>query len=144
MTQTTIPSPTRSGDATDETDFNEDFRLNPSTGRITVRSDASINQDTKPTYSVTITATDPYGGTDKAAVTIYVTDMPVSVTPHPPINLQASPTDGHVTLTWQGSVDNFHVSGYRIQRYQGHHSGWQTVVRRSSQPPTSFHGTTPE
>ena len=113
---------------TDETDFNEDFRLNPSTGRITVRSDASINQDTKPSYSVTITATDPYGGTDTAAVTIYVTDMPVSVTPHPPINLQASPTDGHVTLTWQGSVDNFHVSGYRIQRYQGHHSGWQTVT----------------
>ena len=113
---------------TDETDFNQDFRLNPSTGRITVRSDASINQDTKLMYSVTITATDPYGGTDTVAVTIYVTDMPVNVTPHPPINLQASPTDDHVTLTWQGSVDNFHVSGYRIQRYQGHRSGWQTVT----------------
>ena len=113
---------------TDETDFNQDFRLNPSTGRITVRSDASINQDAKPMYSVTITATDPYGGTDTVAVTIYVTDIPVNVTPHPPINLQASPTDDHVTLTWQGNVDNFHVSGYRIQRYQGHRSGWQTVA----------------
>ena len=113
---------------TEETDFNQDFRLNPSTGRITVRSDASINQDTKLMYSVTITATDPYGGTDTVAVTIYVTDMPVNVTPHPPINLQASPTDDHVTLTWQGSIDNFHVSGYRIQRYQGHRSGWQTVT----------------
>ena len=113
---------------TDETDFNQDFRLNPSTGRITVRSDASINQDTKLMYSVTITATDPYGGTDAVAVTIYVTDMPVNVTPHPPINLQASPTDDHVTLTWQGNVDNFHVSGYRIQRYQGHRSGWQTAT----------------
>ena len=113
---------------TDETDFNQDFRLNPSTGRITVRSNASINQDTKLMYSVTITATDPYGGTDTITVTIYVTDMPVNVTPHPPINLQASPTDDHVTLTWQGSVDNFHVSGYRIQRYQGHRSGWQTVT----------------
>ena len=59
---------------------------------------------------------------------INVTDIPVNVTPHPPINLQASPTDDHVTLTWQGNVDNFQVSGYRIERYQGHLSGWQTVA----------------
>ena len=103
--------------------FNEDFSLNSSTGVIRVKSDATITQEIKPSYSVTITATDPFGGTDTVAVTINVIDAALA----PPINLQASATDDRVTLTWKGNISNFHVSGYRIERYGGHSSGWQTL-----------------
>ena len=60
---------------TDETEFNEDFTLNATTGTITVNSDAIIDHESKPSYSVTITATDPSGGTDTVALTINVTDV---------------------------------------------------------------------
>ena len=49
-----------------------------------------------------------------------------SSVPHPPINLQASATDERVTLTWRGNVSNSQVSGYRIERDEGHRSGWDT------------------
>ena len=103
--------------------FNEDFSLSTSNGVITVKPDATITQEVKPSYSVTITATDSFGGTDTVTVTINVIDAALA----PPINLQASATDDRVTLTWQGNVSNFHVSGYRIERYEGHSSGWQTL-----------------
>ncbi len=45
----------------------------------------------------------------------------------PPVNVQASATDERVTLTWQGNPSNFHVDGYRIERYEGHSSGWETL-----------------
>ena len=46
---------------------------------------------------------------------------------HPPVNVQASVTDEQVTLTWQGNVSDFQVTGYRIERYEGHSSGWETL-----------------
>ena len=103
--------------------FNADFSLNTSTGVITVKSDATIDQESKPSYSVTITATDPFGGADTVAVTINVTDVALA----PPVNVQASVTDERVALTWQGNVSNFQVDGYRIERYEGHSSGWETL-----------------
>ena len=45
----------------------------------------------------------------------------------PPVNVQASATDERVTLTWQGNPSNFQVDGYRIERYEGHSSGWETL-----------------
>ena len=104
--------------------FNGDFSLDTSNGVITVKPDATITQEIKPSYSVTITATDSFGGTDTVTVTINVIDAALA----PPINLQASATDDRVTLTWQGNVSNFRVSGYRIERYEGHSSGWQTLA----------------
>ena len=59
----------------DETVFNEDFSLNTSTGEITVKSDATIDHESKASYSVTITATDPSAGTGTIALTITVTDV---------------------------------------------------------------------
>ena len=32
-----------------------------------------------------------------------------------------------MTSTWQGNVSNSQVSGYRIERYEGHRSGWETL-----------------
>ena len=50
------------------------------------------------------------------------------VASHPPVNVQASVTDERVTLTWQGNVSDSQVTGYRIERYEGHRSGWNTLV----------------
>ena len=50
------------------------------------------------------------------------------VAPHPPVNVQASVTDERVTLTWRGNVSDSQVTGYRIERYEGHRSGWNTLV----------------
>ena len=33
-----------------------------------------------------------------------------------------------MTLTWQGNIGNSQVSGYRIERYEGHSSGWETLA----------------
>ena len=32
-----------------------------------------------------------------------------------------------MTSTWQGNVSNSQVTGYRIERYEGHRSGWETL-----------------
>ena len=47
--------------------------------------------------------------------------------PHPPVNVQASVTDERVTLTCQVNVSDSQVTGYRIERYAGHRSGWETL-----------------
>ena len=60
---------------TDQSAFKEDFSLDSSNGEITVKPDATIDHETKPSYSVTITATDPYEGTDEIDVTITVTNV---------------------------------------------------------------------
>ena len=69
--------------------------------------------------------------------TINITDDDVDMTNQPPVfadlalappvNVQASATDERVMLTWQGNPSNFHVDGYRIERYEGHSSGWETL-----------------
>ena len=49
------------------------------------------------------------------------------VASHPPVNVQASVTDERVTLTCQVNVSNSQVTGYRIERYEGHRSGWHRL-----------------
>ena len=49
------------------------------------------------------------------------------VAPHPPVNVQASVTDERVTLTWKGNPSDSQVTGYRIERYEGHRSGWHRL-----------------
>ncbi|MYK87896.1 MAG: hypothetical protein F4018_05870, partial [Acidobacteria bacterium] len=61
---------------TDEAAFNDDFELSTvsGSGRITVKSGATIDYETKASYSVDIIATDSVGGTAKVVVTITVVD----------------------------------------------------------------------
>ena len=47
--------------------------------------------------------------------------------PHPPVQAWGSATDEQVTLAWKGNPNNFEVTGYRIERYEGHRSGWNTL-----------------
>ena len=101
---------------TDVAAFNGDFSLNASTGAITVKSDATIDFETGPSYVVTITATDPSGGTDTIDVAISVTnaDDPgvVSLNPAVPrVNVAVTATlsdpDGSVTeQMWQWQSGN--------------------------------------
>ena len=59
----------------DEVAFSEDFSLDSTSGMITVNSDATIDYESKSSYRFEITATDPFGGTAPAAVTIQVTNL---------------------------------------------------------------------
>ena len=58
---------------------------------------------------------------------VSVASAPEGGASHPPVNAQASVTDEQVTLTWQGNVSDSQVTGYRIERYEGHSSGWETL-----------------
>ena len=40
-----------------------------------LRADAELDHESKPTHTVTVTATDPHGVTDMITVTIHVTDV---------------------------------------------------------------------
>ena len=51
------------------------FTINSSTGQIMVGSRTTLDYETKETYMVTVTATDPDGASETIAVTIMVTDV---------------------------------------------------------------------
>ncbi len=52
----------------------ESFEINASTGQLTTKSGVSYDLETKASYSVTVTATDPDSAADTIAVTINLTD----------------------------------------------------------------------
>ena len=51
------------------------FTINSGTGQIMVRAGTTLDYETKASYMVTVTATDPAGDSDSIAVTITVTDV---------------------------------------------------------------------
>ena len=59
----------------DEVAFNEDFSLGSTSGTITVKSDATIDYESRSTYVVAIMATDPFESTGAITVTINVTNL---------------------------------------------------------------------
>ena len=65
---------TYSVSGTDAADFDGDFILNASSGAITVKSNATIDYESKSSYAITITVTDTFAGTDTIEVTITVGD----------------------------------------------------------------------
>ena len=91
--------------------FNDDFALDTATGRITVKSGATIDFESRSSYTVTLTATDPDIDTDTVTVTINVTNIeePGSVSlsasqPQLGVSLTATLTDPDGGITdqiWQ-------------------------------------------
>ena len=76
--------------------FNGDFNLNPANGEIAVKPGATIDTTRNSAYAVTITATDPAGGTDTIDVTIDV--APEATIPAPPGSLSMTENaDGTVS-----------------------------------------------
>ena len=57
------------------TAFNEDFSFGSTSGAITVKTGATIDHESRPSYALTVTATDPSEGTGTIAVTIKVTNV---------------------------------------------------------------------
>ena len=51
------------------------FRIDPGTGQITAPSETELNHETKATYTVIVTATNPAGASSRVTVTINVTDV---------------------------------------------------------------------
>ena len=51
------------------------FDINPSTGQISVPADTDLDFETRSSYSVTLTATDPSAARDIVSVTITVADV---------------------------------------------------------------------
>ena len=51
------------------------FRIHPGTGQITAPSETELNHETKATYTVIVTATNPAGASSRVTVTINVTDV---------------------------------------------------------------------
>ena len=92
----------------DLTAFNEDFTLNTGTGQITVKSGATIDFESRSSYTVTLTATDPDSDTGTVTVTINVTNIeePGSVSlsasqPQLGVSLTATLTDPDGGITGQ-------------------------------------------
>ena len=88
-------------------DFNHDFSLDSSTGEITVKSNATIDFETKSSYTVSIRATDTAGSNSAVEVTINVTNaddvgsVELSAgTPalSEPVTASVSDQDGSVTV----------------------------------------------
>ena len=50
------------------------FEIDLATGQITVKANAKLDHENKPTHTVTVTATDSHNDTDTITVTIHVTD----------------------------------------------------------------------
>ena len=95
----------------------ESFTVDSETGQIAVGAELVLDHETKDTYSVVIRAADPSGATDRATVTISVTNVDEAGTvtlsstqPEVGVELTAALTDpdGGVTVAswqWQRSAD---------------------------------------
>ena len=94
-------------------EFNKDFALDSSSGEITVKSGATTDFESKPSYTVTLKATDSDGETDTIQLTITVRNVDESGTvsmsaPQPAVSEELTATltdpDGAVSgESWQWS-----------------------------------------
>ena len=105
----------------------DSFDLDTNDGQISVKSGTSLDYEAKDAYSVTVTATDPYGGSDSVTVTVNVTD--VNEPPSAPTGLSVSAIDGSSTslrAMWTAPTDAGRpaISGYGVQYRQGISGDW--------------------
>ncbi len=116
------------------------FDIDSSTGQL--KTKAALDHETNPSYTVTVTASDPSNASDSIDVTISVTDVaeppPAPGTP----TVEAAATDGHNTLSvsWEapdvtGKPD---ITDYEVQYQEQGTDGWGT---ENVEPPGTDTGT---
>ena len=103
-------SVTYSVGGTDETAFTRDFSLDPATGAITVKSDASIDYESKSSYAVTVTATDTENGAAAIDVMIDVTNLDEAGV----ATLDPLAPDAQSTTTFVTNLDNIRWGTIRV------------------------------
>ena len=101
------------------------FAISGSTGQITVGTGASLDYESKASYTVTVTATDTSDATDTIAVTINVTNVDeagsVALAPAQPVvgtalTATLADPDGSISATWVWARLDGRVDG--LDRHQ--------------------------
>ena len=103
------------------------FDIEPATGQLKTKSGVSYDHETRPSYSVTVRATDPHDASDVIVVIINVTNVPEK--PATPAAPTVSAPDGSTTTllaTWtppdlSGGPP---LTGYDVQYRQGTDGVW--------------------
>ena len=103
------------------------FDIEPATGQLKTKSGVSYDHETRPSYSVTVRATDPHDASDVIVVIINVTNVPEK--PATPAAPTVSAPDGSTTTllaTWTAPDLNGGppLTGYDVQYRQGTDGGW--------------------
>ncbi len=103
------------------------FDIEPATGQLKTKSGVSYDHETRPSYSVTVRATDPHDASDVIVVIINVTNVPEK--PATPAAPTVSAPDGSTTTllaTWTAPDLNGGppLTGYDVQYRQGTDGVW--------------------
>jgi hypothetical protein len=117
------------------------FAINSATGQLSTKG--ALDYETDDSYSVTVTATDPGGLSDSAAVTITVRDVEENTPPPAPIKLARSVPENSSEGTLVGAPVTATVSGGATATYSlsGADAGKFTIdpatgqIKPSIQPP---------
>jgi hypothetical protein len=97
------------------TDDDGHFAINAATGQLLTKG--ALDYETDDSYSVTVTATDPGGLSDSAAVTITVRDVEENTPPPAPIKLARSVPENSSEGTLVGAPVTATVSGGATATY---------------------------
>ena len=94
------------------------YDIDGDSGQITVGSGTDLDYEADPSDSVTVTATDPYGASDTAIVSITITDVNVAGDLRAPPNVQVrrSPDNMSVTVSWSAQEEG--ADNYTVQRQE--------------------------
>ena len=103
------------------------FDIELATGQLKTKSGISYDHETRPSYSVTVRATDPQDASDTIDVSIHVTNVPEKpATPEPPTVTAPDGSTATLLATWTAPDLNGGppLTGYDVQYRQGTSGAW--------------------
>ena len=103
------------------------FTVDSASGQIRTKPGQKYDRETTASYSVTVKASDGFGGTDTIAVTISV-DNAVEAPLAPDAPTVSAPSDSTTSLdvqwTTPGNTGRSDITGYKLRYRQGTSGGW--------------------
>ena len=93
------------------------FSIESTTGQL--KTSVPLDYETKTTYSVTVKVKEESGGTVRSSDTIDVTINVTDLTIPAPTGLQASVSNGQVTLSWAAPSSTITITGYKYSKDNG-------------------------